>query len=529
MTQLSPWAETIFKRTYAFDDNETWEGCANRVSDTVANDYDQKKRFFNLINDRIFIPGGRYLFSSGREIFANSNCYGFMAQDSREGWAGLLHDVTLCLSTGGGLGVNYSEVRERGSRIGRLGGTATGPTALMQMVNEVARHVYAGQRRSALWAGLHWKHPDIYEFLTIKDWDDNIKQMKSLHFNYPAPLDMTNISVIIDNDYLHQLADKNPHVMALHADICERMTRTGEPAFRNESRIFEDDPGAITGNACQEATLHDNDNCNLGSIVMPRILNINHLIEVTQTATEFLYNGSVKATYPTGSIGAVAHRLRRIGMGIMGLHEWMIMHGTNYRWTSELEEWMNIWKLTSDESARSYARKLRGNVPITTRAIAPTGTISIIAETTSGIEPMFCKAYKRRYIDKMDHKFQYVIDPVADRLHKHGHSIDDIEDAYELSTSVTRRLDVQSNVQRYVDQAISNTINLPAHEEYKHMNEHISSCITENMHSLKGVTCYPDGARSGQPLTSVNWEEAYENQGKIFEQSGDCAAGGCGL
>src|SRR5712664_772419 len=105
MTQtMSSFASTIFSRTYAYDETETWDGCAARVAKAVANDLDQEEKFYQIIKDRIFIPGGRYLYSSGRPKFMNSNCYGFVAEDSREEWARLLSDVTMCLSTGGGLG-----------------------------------------------------------------------------------------------------------------------------------------------------------------------------------------------------------------------------------------------------------------------------------------------------------------------------------------------------------------------------------------------------------------------------------------
>ena len=192
---MSPFAKSIFTRTYAFTQDETWEQAAYRVADAVANNNTQREKFFDLINQRIFIPGGRYLYTAGRKIEQFSNCFGFVAEDSREGWANLLRDATICLSMGGGLGVNYSSIRSSGAPIQRMGGTASGPIALMQMVNEVARHVMAGgKRRSALWAGLNWSHGDINKFISIKDWDENIRTMKSKNFDYPAPLDMTNIS-----------------------------------------------------------------------------------------------------------------------------------------------------------------------------------------------------------------------------------------------------------------------------------------------------------------------------------------------
>jgi len=528
---LSPFAEAIFKRTYAYTESETWEQCARRVAKAVAFNHTQEEKFYKPIRDRILIPGGRYLYSSGRQKFYNSNCYGFIAQDSREGWAKLLHDVTMCLSTGGGLGVNYSNIRESGTEIKTIGGTASGPISLMQMINEVARHVMAGgKRRSALWAGLKWNHPDIESFISIKDWNDDFKAMKLKNFEYPAPLDMTNVSVIIDKEYLARLKSNDPYILALHRKICTYMARTGEPAFRNEERILQDDDKAYTGNACQESTLHDNDQCNLSSIVMSRIKNLDHLEEVTKLAIQFLYNGSCLATYPTKDIEDTVTRNRRLGLGIMGLHEYMLLNGNRYEWTEPLSRFFSTWKEVSDHEAKRYSKIMYGSKPITTRAIAPTGTISIIAETTSGIEPIYCISYKRRYLNANKHLYQYVVDPTAKRLLDLGIPTEKLEDAHTLSLDIHRRLKVQSNIQNYVDQAISNTVNIPKYgTPYNNNPEEFSNIISQYLPTIKGITLYPDEARSGQPLTKVSVRDALGQEGVIFEEEGECNNGVCGL
>jgi ribonucleoside-diphosphate reductase alpha chain len=511
---------------------ESWEECAERVARAVAITEQQHKDFVEIIRERIFIPGGRYLYSAGRPKFMNSNCYGFDVEDSREAWAKLLHDVTMCLSTGGGLGVNYSQTRPSGSAINTLGGTASGPLALMQMVNEVARHVMAGgKRRSALWAGLDWRHGDIDAFLEAKDWNEDVRDMKAKHFEYPAPLDMTNISVLIDDDYLRLLQAGHAGTWALHYKIVEYMARTGEPGLINMSRTLQDDPTAITRNACCESTLSDRDTCNLGSIVMPRIRDLKHLEEVTRLAIQFLYNGSVKAQYPTDEIAGVAARNRRLGLGIMGLHEWMLMRGRRYEWDGAAEEWFETWRDVSDHEGATYARQMNGAKPITTRAIAPTGTISIIAETTSGIEPIYCVAYQRRYINGGQHVYQYVIDPTAKRLMEAGAKPEQIEDAYGLSRDIERRLRVQAKVQDFTDQAISNTINLPQWNTEGNQNPgELAEILAAYLPKIKGLTVYPNNSRSGQPLNPVPIEEARYRAGVVFEEESErCANGVCGL
>ncbi len=526
MPDLSPFAQSIYERTYRFDSTETWTGCARRVAHAVANDHDQEEQFFNLINERIIIPGGRYLWSSGRKKFYAQNCYGFVAGDSREEWAKLLHDVTMCLSTGGGLGVNYSHVRASGSQIATVGGIASGPIALMSMINETARNVMAGgKRRSALWAGLHWSHPDIEQFVTIKDWNEDYRAMKAKDFNYPAPLDMTNVSVIIDNDYIHKLHEDDSYVSKLHALILDHMLHSGEPGFWNLSRVQRDDPQAETCNACTESTLHHADTCNLMSIALPRIRDLNHLEEVTRIAIRFLYNGSLKATYPTEEIAQVVHKNRRLGLGIMGLHEFMLLHDHQYEWFPELQQYISTWAQVATDEAHRYAMH-RGAIPIATRAIAPTGTISIIGECSSGIEPIFCRSYKRRYIDGNQHKYQYVIDPAAQRLIAQGIPVEKIEDAYTLANHIDRRLAVHIHMQRYVDQAISNTININTGTQ---STDTLRTAITNALPFIKGMTLYPNGSRSGQPLVPVPFEEAVEHTGVVYEERGECLQGVCGL
>ena len=530
-TSLSLFSESIFKRTYSFHDQESWEACAARVAKAIADDKKQEKAFFEIIRDRVFIPGGRYLYSSGREIKQYSNCFGFLAKDSREGWANLLQDVTMCLSMGGGLGVNYSEVREKDAPIRRMGGKASGPKALMHMVNEVARHVMAGgKRRSALWAGLNWNHPDIMDFIQAKDWNDDIKAMKAKNFDFPAPMDMTNMSVIIGNEYLNKLHSGDPNVTQMHTKICEYMLRTGEPAFLNMSLRLKDDPGATTTNACTESTLHPHDTCNLGSVVLPRIKSLEQMETVTRLAIKFLYNGSLKAHYPTDKIASVAQANRRIGLGIMGLHEFMLLHDHKYEWFPKLEQYLHVWQEASDDEAKKYSRHVNEAPPIARRAIAPTGTISIVAETTSGIEPVFCSAYRRRYIDAGQYKFQYVVDPTVRRLIELGVPSKNIEDAYTLSFDVRRRLEVNAQVQRFTDQAISSTVNLPRFDQNVITVPEFADLMKEYLPRLKGITTYPDGARSGQPLSPVSIEEAMSNEGVVFEEDGErCAQGVCGL
>lgn len=162
------------------------------------------------------------------------------------------------------------------------------------------------------------------------------------------------------------------------------------------------------------------------------------------------------------------------------------------------------------------------SVPVKTRAIAPNGTIGIVAETTTGIEPIFCAAYKRRYRDGENWLAEYVLDPTAKRLVDAGADPDSIEDAYSID--VARRIDMQVWLQEYVDHGISSTINMPAwgsKENNSGTVQAFGELLLENLPKLRGITVYPDGARGGQPLNRVPYKEAMSLTGRKFVEGAD--------
>ncbi len=190
---LSDFAQTIYhQKSYSHElpdgSREQWEDTAARVTHHVLDtlgygpDSYEYTRTYELIRDRKFIPGGRYLYATGRELHQTQNCVLFRAEDSREGWANLAHRCAMSLMTGAGVGVVYSDLREKGAFIKKTGGVASGPLSLMQMINEMGRHIMqGGTRRSAIWAGLHWNHPDVFEFIRMKPFPDSRAPRTTLH------------------------------------------------------------------------------------------------------------------------------------------------------------------------------------------------------------------------------------------------------------------------------------------------------------------------------------------------------------
>ena len=532
--EMSFFAQTVMLQKYshvkADGTKEDWNNISFRVAKNVLKAVhapkEQVQRTHEIIRDRKFIPGGRYLYATGRQFHQVNNCFLFRAEDSREGWADLMQKATMALMSGGGIGCDYSDIRGEGKLIRKTGGTATGPLAVMQMVNEAGRFIMqGGSRRSAIWGGLKWSHPDIQKFITLKNWIPEVRDLKSRDFNFPAALDGTNISVLLDDEFFESYHDeKNPlnaQAQSVYWTTVRQMLKTGEPGFSIDTGKNSKE---TLRNACTEVCSEDDsDVCNLGSINMARIESHEEMEEVVELASAFLLAGTVYSDVPFAAIDKVRSKNRRLGLGLMGLHEWLLKHGKQYGADSELEEYLKIYA-TSGAKVKPYAKKWELSQPIKTRAVAPVGTIGIIGETTTGIEPVFCAAYKRRYLKGSVWNFQMVIDPCAKRLIEQGVPADKIEDAYSLAENVERRLAFQAWVQTFVDHSISSTINLPAWgTELNNDNtvRDFGNILIRYLPKLRGVTVYPDKARAGQPINPVSLAEALNHEGEVFEESGD--------
>lgn len=529
----SKFSEDIFRQKYAHEGAETWDELCQTLVQDVCSDYmtkDACDQLTRYMRDMKVIAGGRYLYYAGRQAKFFNNCYLLKAEeDTREDWANLSWKAESCLMTGGGIGVDYSVYRAKGSTLGKTGGTASGPIPKMQMLNEIGRRVMqGGSRRSAIYASLNWKHGDIEEFLTSKDWDKmpvgasglSLADIKQQDFNFPAPMDMTNISVNYDTEWLMNYWNTGDVGEVFRKNV-EQALRTAEPGF---SFNFFDKENETLRNACTEVTSEDDsDVCNLGSINLGRIDSLDEFRDIVTLATMFLVCGTLKADLPYDKVHEVRAKNRRLGLGLMGMHEWLMKRTTGYEVSSELHRWLAVYRSQSDLVGNGFADSLGLSRPVAKRAIAPTGTIGILAGTTTGVEPLFAVAYKRRYLKGTRWHYQYVVDGTAQELiNLHGVQPDTIESAVDLAENYEKRIRFQADVQDYVDQSISSTINLPAWGS-KHNNpdnvEAFANTLASYAHRLRGFTVYPDGARGGQPLTSVPYAEAVEQLGDEFEEA----------
>ena len=542
-------AETIFRNKYAQGPNDSWDALADRLVDDVCgtrqgtmavlmSDGDRKELAEHIKNMR-FLPGGRYLYYAGRPLHAWNNCYLLRAEeDTREEWSAVTWRAMSCLMTGGGIGIDYSRLRPAGRTLSRTGGVASGPLPLMYAINEIGRNVMqGGSRRSAIYASLNWQHEDIPLFLRAKNWSDDVKALKAKDFNFPAPLDMTNISVNYDDAALYgqgvlQKLDECP----IFLENCRQAMMTGEPGF---SFNFGNKQNETLRNACTEVTSEDDsDVCNLGSINLGNIQTLDEFKSVVQLASKFLVCGTLRADLPYDKVYKVREKNRRLGLGLMGIHEWLLQRGQKYEVTDELKTWLQVYREESERAANEHCDRFYISRPVAYRAIAPTGTIGILASTTTGIEPLFAVAYKRRFLtDGTKWKYSLVVDGTAQTLiEKYGIDPYEIDTALDLASDYERRIKFQADIQDYVDMSISSTINLPSWGSEGNNESSVavfSTTLAKYAPRLRGFTCYPDGSRGGQPITAVDYKEALANKGTVFEEVDICDitghGGSCGV
>ena len=296
--------------------------------------------------------------------------------------------------------------------------------------------------------------------------------------------------------------------------------------------------GVVISNCTEVTSEDDSDVCNLGSINMGNIKDLEEFKNIANLASKFLVCGTLRADLPYEKVYKVREKNRRLGLGLMGIHEWLLKRGMKYEVTTELHKWLAVYRDESERAAKEHCDRLFISHPVAFRAIAPTGTIGILAATTTGVEPLFAVAYKRRFLtDGTKWKYQYVVDGVADRLiREYGLSPDKIETSNNLARDYERRIKFQADVQDYVDMSISSTINLPTWGSEGNSEDDLprfSATLAKYASRLRGFTAYPDGARGGQPITEVSYNDVLKHKDMIFDEIDVCElngkGGGCGV
>lgn len=562
----APFAHNIYSGRYQHPSDANWSGTAQRVAGSVMAALTPTARFSQtdidaatericmLFTARQAIPGGRYLYAAGRDLHQVNNCILLRCPDSREGWATTSYQAEMALMTGAGIGVWYGDVRAGGTPIKRTGGVASGPVPKMQQVNETGRHtMQGGNRRSAIWAGLPWWHADIFDFITVKDWTEEVKELKARDWTFPAACDMTNISVTLDDDFFRMTKhpfrdfptvrgqasapDGTPWyswARRVYDTAVEHMLRHGEPGFSVDTGKHA---GEVLRNACTEITsADDSDVCNLGSLVMPRLHSPEQFGAALRDLVLFLTAGSVYSDVPYEKVAQVREDNRRLGAGLIGVHEFLMRAGTRYGSDDALEAIQPYMAEYSRalEYAHDVQEKLGLSLSLGASGVAPNGTIGIVAESTPSADPMFSAA-ETRQVKVAGHngdsfETHIVVDPTAKRLVADGVDPKLIEDAASLSFYPERRLAMQAYIQKHTDHAISSTVNIPWVVTDSMEIEAHKATLMKFLPRLRGVTYYPDGARAGQPRTPVDLEWALANEGVRLEtEEATCSGGVCGI
>ena len=559
------WAPTglgkdIFEQRYALE-GESWQEACKRVAAHVAHGegtyvpgrFPTQERFQEELEEGRFMPGGRIWANAGKPKPQLLNCFVLPVGDSREGWGKAISDTIVVSGLGGGVGINCSPVRGRGTLIKGTGGTATGAVSFMEMVNAVGDVLRTGGgRRLALMLALEQDHPDLPEFLDKKLSLDQLNN--------------ANVSVILTestNDFVRE-AKRGRHT-ELWERIVQNAWQSGEPGVLNswlankQSNIFYHKP-LICTNPCGEIWLESYGCCDLGALVLPRFVKNSYmdwdtLKKSIYCAVRFLDNVLTVNHYPLEEIKKNSQGVRRLGLGVMGLHTALLELGYKYSSEAGLRKVNEIFafiKRAAYEASISLAKEkgafteysnqllhsgfaktlpndLREDISTyglrncALLTVAPTGTTGMVHGVSTGIEPLFAPVYYRRYYQG-EHLHKELV--LTEEFKRFGALA---EGAYDVP--VEAHFAMQATVQSHIDNAVSKTINLP--EDYDPGK--LSDIWLEYLPQLKGSTFYREGSRGAEPLEPIRGEaieliQHLNQQGvaDIGDQYGmDCVGGSC--
>ena len=528
--------------------------------------------FFEVMAELDFLPNSPTLMNAGRSMGQLSACFVLPVGDSMEEIFETNKHAALIHQSGGGTGFSFSRLRPRGSIVASTHGVASGPVSFMRVYNDATEAVkQGGTRRGANMGVLRVDHPDIIEFITCKD--------------DVAAITNFNISIGITDSFMKALADGgsyalyNPHTDSVHTVdgreqflearetfdlIIDRAWRTGEPGIIFLDRMNQANPTypneiIEATNPCGEQPLPPYDSCNLGSInlshfvkqTLPANYSSNQphdgidwerLASVIRTAVHFLDNVIDQNKYPLEVIKQQTLKNRRVGLGIMGWADMLVQLGLAYSSDDALTlaERLMAFVETEARNHSSELAKQRGKFPnweqsvfardnlimrnCTVTTIAPTGTLSIIAGCSSGIEPYFAIVYERNVLDgtrlrevnplfrQVAQQHGFYTDELIDRVSQEGslESIMDVPDEMKAvfltaaDISSEEHIGMQAAFQKHCDSSVSKTINLPQSADRDEVRRAFELAFDSG---CKGVTIYRDGSRPGQVLSTTGKTE----------------------
>ncbi len=521
---------------------------ADRFYDNDANTRETDEEFYRIMANREFLPNSPTLMNAGTQLGQLSACFVLPVEDSIEGIFTTLKHMALIHQSGGGTGFSFSKLRPAGDIVGSTKGVASGPVSFMTIYDAATNVIkQGGRRRGANMAILDVTHPDILKFIEVKS-------REGILTNF-------NISVAVTDEYMdavkhdkdHELINprtgeieeklRAKHVFDL---IVSNAWRSGEPGLVFIDEVNRHNPTPQVGeirstNPCGEQPLLPNESCNLGSINLSRLIrngdvDWERLRSVTRTAVHFLDNVIDANKYPIQEIAEITKANRKIGLGVMGWADMLIELGVPYDSEGALTMAEKVMKFIGQEATRKSVEigEEKGSFPnfegslwaergyktlrnATVTTVAPTGTISIIAGCSSGIEPIFAVAFVRNVMEgtrllEVQPTFERVARErgfysrdLMLRIAKTG-SIQDLEEIpREVRRVFVTALDIapewhvrmQAAFQKYVDNAVSKTVNLQPDATVDDVRR-----VYWMAYDLKckGITVYRYGSREEQVL-----------------------------
>ncbi len=547
-------------------------------ADVYGKPEDEVKRieeeFYKIMSDLEFIPNSPTLMNAGLELQQLSACYVLPVPDSMEGIFDAIKYAALIHKSGGGTGFSFSRIRPKNDRVLSTGGVASGPISFMKVFNTATNAVkQGGTRRGANMAILRVDHPDILEFIDAKRNDEELT-----NFNISVGLTAEFMNALERGENYKLVNPRNGEVVGeLNAKevmdkIVEGAWKNGEPGIVFLDRINEANPTPKLGviestNPCGEQPLLPYESCNLGSINLSKLVkgsgkkakvDYDRLGQLVDIAVRFLDNVIDANRFPLDLIEEMTKKTRKIGLGVMGFAEMLILLGIPYDSEEALRTGESVMKFINERAMQAseklaeergsfpafgdsiYAGKRKSLRNATLTTIAPTGTISIIAGTSSGIEPLFAICYQRNVLDN-DKLIE--VNPVFEKVAKERGfyspelmaeiaekgSIQDIESIPDdvrrvfvtaLDVDPVWHVMMQAVFQRHTHNAVSKTCNLRNEATKEDVYNIYMLAYREG---CKGITVYRDGSRESQVLTTGK-SGGKENGGSQGENGGETAS-----
>ena len=578
MVTLSKQAETVASKRYYLKDEsgqpeETVNDLFNRVAEAIAESeiqYGKSKadkeltqiEFYEMLTKLNFIPNSPTLMNAGTKQGTLSACFVLPLEDSMEDIMKTAHDIAMVQKFGGGTGFALSKLRPKGDRIKTTHGIACGPIQVLQTLSRVSSMItQGGKRDGANMAVMSIDHPDIIEFIDCKKVEGDIH-----NFNISVGVN-SNFMKAVESDSEYPLI--NPHTNKIVGYLNAREVfskiiygawRNGEPGMifldnvNKDNHVKEEYGEMIATNPCGEQPLLGNESCNLGSINLANFVDVNQIkpnikwedLKTTiKLATRFLDNVIDANHYATPDIEKMTKSTRKIGLGVMGFADML----TQLRVPYDSKEGriigndvMRFIRTYADETSKELAEE-RGVFPAWYESdysvdekyrnacrltVAPTGTISMFADASSGIEPLFSLAYRKmnilegetlfyvnKYFEQDAKELNFYSEDLMEHLSNGGLLKDrdeipeDIKELYKTSPEISpeSHVGMQAAFQEYCDSGISKTINFANDATIEDVH---TAYIDAWKSGCKGITVYRAGSRDKEVLVTAHKTENNE-------------------